>query len=80
MAAKVSAGLGLGGLDAPIVDNLLSIVNRMACDAYLCVSIGRVYRPTVPLRLAKTLVLTLLDAAVVTGYRFALFFITLYGT
>ena len=80
LAAKFSASLGLGGLDAPVVDNLLSITNLTVCGAYLYVSIGRVYKPPLWRRLSKTVVLTVVAAAVVIGYRFALFFITLYAT
>ena len=80
VAAKVSALLGFGGLEEPIVDNVLSIANLAACAIYLYAAIGLVYRTAGFLRLAKTVALTFVAAAVVIGYRFALFFITLYST
>ena len=80
LAAKLSALLGFGGLDAPIVDNVLSVANLSACALYAYLAIGPVYGTTGVPRVAKALVLVLAAAAIVLGYRFALFFITLYGT
>lgn len=80
LAAKLSALLGFGGLDAPIVDNVLSVANLVACALYAYLAIGLVYGTTGAARVAKALVLVLAVAAIVLGYRFALFFITLYGT
>jgi len=80
LAAKASALLGFGGLDAPVVDNVLSIANVSACAVYLYLAIGLVYSTKGVLRVVKTVALALVAAAVVIGYRFGLFFITLYGT
>src|SRR5262245_41969909 len=43
LAAKSSALLGFGGLEAPLVDNVLSVANLAACALYLYVAIGPVY-------------------------------------
>jgi len=80
VAARISALLGLGGLDVAIVDDVLSVANLAACALYLYLAIGVVYETTGLGRLVKTLALALVAGAIVIGYRFALFFITLYGT
>jgi hypothetical protein len=80
LAAGVSALLGLGGLDSAIVDNVLSVANVLACGIYVYLAIGPVYGSVGTRRVAKALILVLAVAAIVLGYRFALFFITLYGT
>jgi hypothetical protein len=80
LAAKLSAFLGFGGLDAPMVDNVLSGANLAACAAYIYLAIGPVYGATGTLRATKALLLALAVAAIVLGYRFVLFFITLYTT
>jgi hypothetical protein len=80
LAAKLSALLGHGGLDAPMVDNVASVANLSACALYLYLAIRPVYGARGFLRVAKTLALTVVAAAVVIGYRFSLFFITLHGT
>ena len=80
VAAKASALLGWGGLEAPMVDNVLSVANLVACALYLYLAIGPVYDATGTLRAVKALVLTLAVGAIVLGYRFAIFLITLYAT
>jgi hypothetical protein len=79
LLAKLSAMLGFGGLDVPMVDNLLSVANLAACAVYIYLAIGPVYGATGPRRLSKAIVSTLVVAAIVLGYRFALFLITLYS-
>jgi hypothetical protein len=80
LAAKLSALLGFGGLDAPVVDNVLSVVNLAACAVYIYLAIGPVYGATGTLRATKAIVLALAVAAIVLGYRFVLLLITLYAT
>jgi len=80
VAAKLSALLGWGGLEAPMVDNVLSAANLAACALYVYAAIGPVYGARGPLRAVKALVLTLAVGAIVLGYRFAIFLITLYAT
>jgi hypothetical protein len=80
VAAKLCALLGLGGLDDPQVDNVLSIANFVAGASYIYLAIGPVYGATGTVRLSKALLLAMAVAAIVLGYRFLLFLITLYGT
>ena len=80
LLAKLSAWVGLGGLDAPMVDNVLSIANLTICALYIYLAIGPVYGAMGARRTVKAIVLALAAAAIVLGYRFALFFITLYAS
>lgn len=80
LAAKLSALLGFGGLSRPAVDNVLSAVNVTACATYISLAIRPVYGAAGPQRVVKAIALALAVSAIVVGYRFALFFITLYGT
>jgi Protein of unknown function (DUF3667) len=80
LAAKLSALLGFGGLEAPAVDNALSVVNVIACAVYIHLAIGPVYGAAGTMRAIRTLLLTLAVALIVLGYRFVLFLITLYVT
>lgn len=77
VVARLSAWLGLGGLDTPMVDNLLSVANLAACAAYLFLAIGPVYGAAGARRTVATIFLAVCVAAIALGYRFALFFITL---
>ena len=67
-------------MEAPMVDNVLSAANLAACALYVYAAIGPVYGARGPLRAVKALVLTLAVGAIVLGYRFAIFLITLYAT
>ena len=78
--ARLSAQLDGGGLDSPRVDTLLSVANLLACAAYLHAAIGTVYGTRGALRVLQAIVLALAVGAIVLGYRFALFLITLYAT
>lgn len=78
LLARISAWLGFGGLDVAMVDNVLSIANVSMCALYLYLSIGPVYGATGARRAVTALALTAACAAIVLGYRFVLFFITLY--
>lgn len=80
LVAKFSSMLGLGGLEAPRVDNVLSVANLIACGLYLYLAIGPVYGVKNAKRAIQAMVLALAVAAIVLGYRFALFLITLYAT
>ena len=80
LAARVSALIGGGGLDSPRVDTALSVINLAACGAYLYVAIGPVYGASGAMRAVQAIVLALAVGAIVLGYRFAVFLITLYGT
>ena len=45
LGAKSSQWAGAGGLDAPMVDNVLSVLNLGACALYLYLALGPVYPP-----------------------------------
>jgi hypothetical protein len=62
------------------LDAVLSIALLIACALYLYAAIGAVYGGGRYRRVAPTIVLTVAVAAIVLGYRFALFLITLYTT
>ena len=74
----VDRWLGGPGLDAAWMDNTLTAVNLLACVAYVFVASGRVYGGGTAGRLVKALVLGGAVGAIVLGYRFAVFVITLY--
>jgi hypothetical protein len=76
--AKLSELAGLGGLEAPAVYNVLSIANLAACAVYIYIAIGPVYGATGALRVGNAIMLAVAAAAIVVGYRFLLFLITLY--
>ena len=70
--------LGGAGLDAAWMDNTLTAVNLLACAAYLFVASGRVYGGGTGARLIKAALLSACVGAIVLGYRFVVFVITLY--
>lgn len=74
----VDRWLGGPGLDAAWMDNTLTAVNLLACVAYLFVASGRVYGGAAGTRLVKAVLLSAAVGAIVLGYRFAVFVITLY--
>jgi hypothetical protein len=80
LAAKFSAMLGFGGLDARWLDNVLSIANLAVCAADIHLAIGPVYGAEGAPRLVKAIVLAVAVAMIVVGYRFAMFLLTLYAT
>jgi hypothetical protein len=80
LAAKLSELAGLGGLEARWVDNVLSVANLLVCAVYIYLAIGPVYDARGALRVCKATLLALAAAAIVVGYRFLLFLITLYAT
>lgn len=80
LLARFSELLGFGGLDVPRVDNVLSIANLAACTVYIYLASGPVYGASGKLRAVKAFLLALVVAAIVLGYRFVLFLITLYTT
>ena len=80
LAAGVHVLFGGAGLSSPKVDNVLSVINFGACAAYLYAAMGPAYGASGWLRAVKALVLAIAVSAIVLGYRFVLFLITLYGT
>jgi hypothetical protein len=80
LAAMLSAMLGFGGLQTPIVDTVLSIFNLAACALYVYLAIGPAYGAAGGNRILQTVVLAIAVAGIVLGYRFALLLITLSTT
>jgi hypothetical protein len=76
----ISGYLGFGGLEVPSVDTVLSLMILGTCAVYLYVAIGRVYGTRGVAGALKAIALSLVVGAIVLGYRFALFLITLYGS
>ncbi len=72
--------LGGGGLTTHRIDMLLSTLNLLLCAVYLFRAIHVTYGATGLPRVLKVAFLTLLVAAIVPGYRFTLFVLTLYTT
>jgi hypothetical protein len=79
LAAKASTLLGIGGLESASVDNVISVANLAACMLYIYLAIGPAYGATGAPRVLKAVVLAVAVAAIVVGYRFLLFVITLYA-
>lgn len=83
-AALLVAGLGellgFGGIDTPIVDNVLSVAMVLICAYYLYRAVVPVYGSHGGVRALSAVILVVAVAALVLAYRFALFFITLYST
>lgn len=78
LLAAFSAQLGVGGLETPRVDNLLSVANFAGCTAYLYLAIGPVYGAVGARRVVQTALLAVSVPVIVLGYRFVIFLITLY--
>jgi hypothetical protein len=74
----VEALLGAPAPLAPWVDPVVSSALLAACAAYLYTALGRVYDSRGARRALEVAVLTVGVAALVLGYRFALFALTLY--
>lgn len=78
--AIAEVALGGAGLASAPVDNALTALILAASAAYIYKASGRVYGATGWPRLAKALLLAAVVGAVVVGYRFAIFVVTLYTT
>ncbi len=75
----VDVMLGGAGLASPRMDNILSVLNFAAAAIYLHIAIGKVYGARGAPRGIRALALTMGAAAILLGYRFLVFLITLYG-
>ena len=80
LAVLVSVSLGGSGLDSTRLDHAVSAVNLGVCMVYLYLATGAYYASRGVARVAQVLVLGVGAAAIVIGYRFLLFLITLYST
>jgi len=68
------------GLDAAVMDNLWSIVALAACAAWILAALRRLFAQRGPAWIARGLLLALAAGALVPGYRFLVFLVTLYTT
>ncbi len=80
LVAGLSAFLGFGGIEAAAVDSVLSVAMLLICTAYIYRAIEPVYESQGARRVVSAVVLAIGVAALVLGYRLALFLITLYST
>lgn len=83
LSLLISAGdmfFGGGGLNSARIDNVLTIFNMAASAAYLYFATNVVYGACGIFRIAKIATLTIAVAALIPGYRFVIFLITLYST
>jgi hypothetical protein len=80
VVAGVSARLGFGGIEVPVVDNVLSIAMLLVCGIYMYRAVRPVYETRGAARVIIAAVLLVDVALLVLGYRFALLLITLYST
>jgi hypothetical protein len=76
----VDRWFGGAGFASEGLDHVLSTLLLVACAMYMYVATGRVYGATGAGRVIKVGALTVAVAAIVLGYRFVLFVITLYTT
>ncbi len=76
--AAIDMLLGGAGLASSRMDNALTVFNLLACTGYLYVASGTVYAATGAARVIKSALLALAAGAIVLGYRFLIFVITLY--
>ena len=79
-AALIDQLLGGGGLASAQVDKVVTGVMLVACAVYAYLGAGRVYPGHAALRAVQATVVAVIVGAVILGYRFAIFLITLYTT
>jgi Protein of unknown function (DUF3667) len=78
--AAVDVLLGGAGLDSARMDNVLTVINLLACAMYLYAATGPVYAESgAATRVLKACGLALAVGAIVLGYRFLIFLFTLYA-
>jgi hypothetical protein len=78
--AALDAATGGAGLASAAIDNLLTALILVCSSAYLYLASGPVYGVAGWGRIARSLLLALAVGAIVVGYRFAIFLVTLYTT
>jgi hypothetical protein len=76
--ARVVAAFGGPGLESALMDDSLSLFNLVVSGIYIHAALGPAYEIAGAQRLVKALVLTFAAPALVLGYRFAIFLITLH--
>ena len=80
LLAMVHVWMGGQGLKSARVDNVLTVINLLACAVYLYLATGAFYGARGVTRVVKVVALTLSVGAILLGYRFVVFLITLYST
>lgn len=78
--AAVDVALGGGGLASARIDNVLTALILAVSAVYLHLASGRVYGVQGWSRVARALLLAIAVGAIVVGYRFAIFLVTLHTT
>jgi hypothetical protein len=78
--ALVDQLLGGGGLASARVDNVVTGALLLASAVYVYLGAGRVYPGRAGVRVVQAIVVAAIVGAVILGYRFAIFLITLYTT
>lgn len=68
------------GLGSATVDNVLSVLNLLACGGYIFLALPKIYSAAGWRRWASTLVMTAVLALLFVGYRFVIFLLTFYAT
>jgi hypothetical protein len=76
----IGVPFGAGRSGSRVLDAVLSISLLLACGWYLYAAIGTVYGGRPGVRVAQAVGLAATVAAIVLGYRFALFLVTLLTT
>ena len=77
VTARLAAGplLQWSGEDVP-----LFVIQLVLVAIYLYTAVNRVYRPSGTMRVVSVVVLVTAVGAAISGYRFLMFLVTLYGT
>ncbi len=79
LVASFAQLLGGGGLDSAVVDTVLSAINLAVCGAYVFIAAGVVFDARGIVRVLEVAGLAVTAGAVVLGYRFLIFLITLHA-
>lgn len=77
LVASLAQYLGGGGLDSRAVDTVLSVINLAVCGAHVYFAAGAVFDARGFARVLQVAGLAVTAGAVVLGYRFLIFLITL---
>jgi hypothetical protein len=78
--AEIDLLMGGAGLASPALDTSLSLLNLLASMTYLYLAIGKAYQASGARRAVAAIMLAATVGAIVIGYRFLMFLITLAWT
>ncbi|MBK7645228.1 MAG: DUF3667 domain-containing protein [Planctomycetes bacterium] len=79
LVAALAQKLAGAGLDSATVDTVLSTFNLVVCGTYVYFATGAVFHARGAARVLEVVGLAVTAGAVVLGYRFVIFLITLHG-